>query len=39
MIYGTNQTSKSYTKLLELFHGKVMLEKQLQGPCNSTETN
>ena len=24
---------------LELFHGKVMLEKQLQGPCNSTETN
>ena len=22
---------------LELFHGKVMLEKQLQGPCNSTE--
>ena len=24
---------------LELFHGKVMLEKQLQGPCNSTETH
>ena len=34
---GANQISTSYTKIL--FNGKVMLEKGLQRPCNSTETH
>ena len=34
---GANQISTSYTKIP--FNWKVMQEKDLQRPCNSTETH